>query len=710
MAKIILKWRYLKPGTRNHNQNLVKYIAKRDGVEKIYDSWKSLPVSVQQKKMIEQLLKDFPDTADSYEYQDYLHGPTQGNASEFITHSIEENVDRVDTRENYVQYIANRPRVQRFGSHGLFTDADVPINLKQVAKEVAEHDGILMTQILSLRREDAARLGFEKGEVWRDMLREQADELAKAMGIPIEDLRWYAAFHNEGHHPHCHIISYSVGKEPYMTKQGLLNLKSAFARAIFHQDLIQIYDTQTRYRNEFNADVKTLVTQIVADLNENPYRDDTVALMLRQLAARLQATKGKKVYGYLPATARNLVNAIMDELMKDERLGRLYVLWYDQRDLVVQTYQESAEKRVPLSQNKTFHAIKNIIIREALNISPDAPLIFAEEIAAQENLAPIFPKVVPDAGDELPVVLPLEEIDMPDSIPEVESQKYHSAGNDPLPVKKSGSWWSEQYQVARESLYGTKERQPDYSEALTLMAREVEAGNGLAMYDLGKMYLSGLGGCMDEAMAQHWFSRAYNAFLQMEQTDKKKGYWQYRIGKLYALGHGIEQDYKQSAEWFAKAMASGNSLAAYSLGGQYYQGQGVEKDDTCAFKLFTIAAADEKRPNTYAQYQLGKMYAAGCGTAVDAAAAQKWNALAYQGFLRIEQTMADDRCGRHHQREPGSEAAPSACLLHYRSEPPGPHTDRPPEYLRPLPPARISDHFRSPQHKGTCPALPLTLS
>ena len=622
---------------------MVKYIAKRDGVEKIDDSWKSLPVTVQQKKVIEQLLKDFPDTADSYEYQDYLNNPTQGNASEFITHSIEENVDRVDTRENYVRYIANRPRVQRFGSHGLFTDADVPINLNRVAKEVAEHDGILMTQILSLRREDAARLGYEKGEVWRDMLREQADELAKAMGIPIEDLRWYAAFHNEGHHPHCHIISYSVGKEPYMTKQGLLNLKLSLARAIFHQDLIQIYDTQTRYRNEFNADVKALITQIVADLNENPYRDDTVALMLRQLAARLQATKGKKVYGYLSAPARNLVNAIMDELMKDERLGRLYALWYDQRDLVVQTYQKSAEKRVPLSQNKTFHTIKNIIIREALNISPDASLIPAEEVAAQEDMLPVFSKVILDAGDELPVVLPLEEIDMTESIPEAESQNHRTDQNDPSPMKKSGSWWSEQYQAARESLYGTKERQPDHAEALLLMTREAEAGNGLAMYDLGKMNLSGLGGCTDEATAQHWFTRAYNAFLQMEQIDKKKGYWQYRIGKLYALGHGIEQDYKQSAEWFAKAMASGNSLAAYSLGGQYYRGQGVEKDNTHALKLFTIAAADEKRPNAYAQYQLGKMYADGCGTAVDAAAAQKWNALAYQGFLRIEQTMADDR-------------------------------------------------------------------
>ena len=642
MPRIIMKSPYIKPNSKTHIGNYVSYIATRDGVEKADSTQKFMEATEKQKQIIKKLISDYPDSKNLYEYQDYLDKPNRGNADELILRIAEAHGELFGDREKYISYIAQRPRVEKVSSHGLFTDDGVPIVLSDVQKEVAESKSNVWTHIISLKREDAERLGYNNAKAWMNLIRSQRNMIAENMKIAPENFRWYAAFHNEGHHPHCHIISYSVGKEPYMTKQGLLNLKSAFARAIFHQDLIQIYDTQTRYRNEFNADVKTLVTQIVADLNENPYRDDTVALMLRQLAARLQATKGKKVYGYLPATARNLVNAIMDELMKDERLGRLYALWYDQRDLVVQIYQESAEKRVPLSQNKTFHAIKNIIIREALNISPDAPLISAEEIAAQENQAPIFPKVIPDAGDELPVVLPLEEIDMTESIPEVESQNHRTDENDPSPMKKSGSWWSEQYQAARESLYGTKERQPDHAEALLLMTREAEAGNGLAMYDLGKMYLSGLGGCMDEAMAQHWFSRAYNAFLQMEQTDKKKDYWQYRIGKLYALGHGIEQNYKQSAEWFAKAMASGNSLAAYSLGGQYYRGQGVEKD-THAFKLFTIAAADEKRPNAYAQYQLGKMYADGCGTAVDAAAAQKWNALAYQGFLRIEQTMADDR-------------------------------------------------------------------
>ena len=117
MAKVILKWRYLKPGSRQHNKNLIRYIATREGVEKLDDSWKSLPVSQPQKNMIEQLLKDFPDAVQMYEYQDYLASPTKGNASEFITRCIEENLDQIDKRENYVQYIAKRPRVERFGTH-----------------------------------------------------------------------------------------------------------------------------------------------------------------------------------------------------------------------------------------------------------------------------------------------------------------------------------------------------------------------------------------------------------------------------------------------------------------------------------------------------------------------------------------------------------------------------------------------------------------
>lgn len=378
MARVILKWRYLKPGSRQHNKNLIRYIATREGVEKLDDSWKALPVSDPQKNMIEQLLKDFPDAIQMYEYQDYLVSPTKGNASEFITRCIEENLDQMDKRENYVQYIAMRPRVERFGTHGLFTDADIPINLPQAAQEVAEHDGIVMTQILSLRREDAVRLGYDSGEAWRDLIRGKADDMAKAMNIPIQDLRWYATFHNEGHHPHCHIVAYSAGKQPYMKEQGLIKLKSAFAKEIFEQDLIQIYQTQTEYRDALRVDAKEIVAQIVAEINSGTYQNEVVEAMLRELAQRLRNTKGKKAYGYLSTPARNLVNGIIDELAKDCRIAELYDLWYEQRDKVVQTYQTAGDDRVALSQNKTFHPIRNVVVTEALKLSLEDS-VFEEE-------------------------------------------------------------------------------------------------------------------------------------------------------------------------------------------------------------------------------------------------------------------------------------------------------------------------------------------
>ena len=207
MAKVILKWRYIKLGSKKHNRNLVKYIAQRPNVDKIDDTWQALPVSQSQRDLIEQILKDFPETADSHEYQDYLSMPNKGNAFEFISRSIENNCDRIGKRSNYVHYIAYRPGAERFGTHGLFTDANIPIDLNAVAEEVAEHSGILMTEVLSIRREDTVRLGFDKGEVWRDMLRGQTTAMVQAMNIPLADLRWYAAFHNESHHPplphHC---------------------------------------------------------------------------------------------------------------------------------------------------------------------------------------------------------------------------------------------------------------------------------------------------------------------------------------------------------------------------------------------------------------------------------------------------------------------------------------------------------------------------
>lgn len=258
MARFILKWRYIKSGSAKHGTNLVKYIATREGVEKCDESWKHQSATTEQQRLIKQLTEDFPDVVNSFEYQDYINAQTKSTASEFISRTIEENLDLIGKKENYVGYIAMRPRVEKQGTHGLFSQTDRPIDLSAVSKEVAEHDGAVWTTIMSLRREDAQKLGYDNAKAWRDLLRGQANKLAKAMGIPLGDLRWYAAFHNEGSHPHIHLISYSVGKEPYMTEQALQTFKSDFAREIFKNDLYHTYEDMTAHRNELRrpAEIK----------------------------------------------------------------------------------------------------------------------------------------------------------------------------------------------------------------------------------------------------------------------------------------------------------------------------------------------------------------------------------------------------------------------------------------------------------------------
>ena len=77
MAKIILKSRYLRAGSRQHSEHLIRYIAKREGVQKIDDTWQSQSATKEQQKLIEELVRDFPETKDSFEYRDYISKPSK---------------------------------------------------------------------------------------------------------------------------------------------------------------------------------------------------------------------------------------------------------------------------------------------------------------------------------------------------------------------------------------------------------------------------------------------------------------------------------------------------------------------------------------------------------------------------------------------------------------------------------------------------------
>lgn len=563
MARFILKWRYIKSGSTKHGTNLVKYIATREGVEKGDESWKHQPATKEQQHLIKQLTKDFPDAVNSFEYQDYINAQTKSTASEFISRTIEENLDLIGKKENYVGYIAMRPRVEKQGTHGLFSQTDRPIDLSAVSKEVAKHEGAVWTTIMSLRREDAAKLGYDNAKAWRDLLRGQANKLAKAMGIPLRELRWYAAFHNEGSHPHIHLISYSVGKEPYMTEQALQTFKSDFAREIFKNDLYHTYQDMTAHRNELRRTGRDKIAEIVQQINNSAYENETVVTMLRELSKTLENYKGKTVYGYMPKAAKNLINGVIDELAKDTRIAELYNLWYEQKENVFRTYQDTMPKRISLSANKEFTSIKNAVIQEALNILHNR--ITFEEDMQQETETP------------------------------EETMSYTSET-----ASKRNPWTDPndmhcQYIMGRELLEIDSEN-VDPEEGIRLLTLSAMQGFDVAMYRLGKLYLQGEVVEKNVGEALRWFWKA---------DAKDNPYAQYQLGKLYLKGEDVSANYATAQRMFEMSVRQGNAYAMYSLAKMHLQGTAKYGDIYYAVRLLSEAA---KRGNQWAEYQLGKMY------------------------------------------------------------------------------------------------------
>ncbi len=612
MARLIVKSPYLKPSAKRNPGNYLEYIATREGVVMAEDTSRHLPATAEQQKEIARVLKKHPDTKDSLEYVDYQVSPTRGNANAFLGVTYELHPDS-PRRDVYLKYISERPGAV----NGLFTDEGAPIVLAQVQKEMNETQSNIWTHVFSLHREDAERLGYNTPETWMHLLRSQRNYIAQQMKISPENFRWYAAFHNAGHHPHVHLMAYSVDPhEAYLSKQGIENIKSSLAKEIFQQDLMQIYQRQTDVRNELRQEGRERIAQIVEEINQGSYQNPEMELLLVQLSQQLEQHKGKKQYGYLNAGAKKVVDTIVSQLADEPRIQELYKLWCEQKEDVLRTYTNTFPERVPLEQNADFKTIRNAVVQAALEIAPP------EQPAVETT---VEPSAEPVAAFDISAVRFAEDT-ASESPPSAPSSPRVGVSN----------WWSDAYKLARQKQHGTATSPPVPTEAYRLMLAEAENSNGLAMHDVGKMLLTGQGCDADETAAQAWLQKAYDAFLQMEQTASDPGYWQYRLGKMCALGYGVEKDLAKAVEWYEKAIEWNSPFAAYALGSLYHYGEGVEQNTERAVELYTLAATHPSKPNAYAQYQLGRL-------SEDGKTADKWYRLAYQGFCRIEQDFPDDK-------------------------------------------------------------------
>lgn len=628
MSQLIVTSRYLKNGNQKNKtkrRNYTKYIATRETVEirsqKFVD--RNANATKNQEQLINDLINDFPESKRYLEYEDYEREPTIENAGELISTIVERNADVVGNRQNFVGYMAMRPGVEKRGSHGLFNEKNEPIILNQAANEIAEHKGNVWSHVVSLRREDAVRLGYDNSDAWRELVKRHISDIAKAQNIPLCNLKWYAAYHDTTHHPHIHLLVYSTNpKQGFLTKAGIDKIRSAFANDIFHDDLQSIYQEQTVSRDELKAVSKNEFESIVNRIASNDHTDPQLGELIRKLYIQLQNVKGKKVYGYLPKEIKETVNKIFSELAKDENIRQLYDKWCSLERLKCKTYTQKEKELPSLTDNKVFQPVRNMIIRTVLNMKPFDVNTEIEGSEPNDEYIDNTPQNVLPLFDEAE---PLEEKETDESAAAI---KYY--------IK-----WNDQYKKACKLIYGKDAKLNDFKKAEQLLLSESQRGNVLADYDLGKLYSTDKLGEKSEEISIAKYTQALQGFLQIEPNSKKlKPYVQYRIGKMFCYGLGTEQNYQKAFEWFERSAKQKNKFAQFSLANLYYYGSGIEKDLSQAF-LWYQRSSSQGQP--YAAYSIAQMYRYGEYVTKDNDTAQRYYKQALSGFLKIESDdMAND--------------------------------------------------------------------
>ena len=698
LSQIIVTSRYLKSGTqksKNKRRNYTKYIATRETVEvrdqNIMD--RNDNATKNQEQLLNDLLSDFPEAKKYLEYEDYTVNPTVENASELISTIIERNADVIGNRQNFVGYMAMRPGVQKRGSHGLFNEKDEPIILDRVANEIANHKGNVWSHVISLRREDAIRLGYDNSEAWRQLVMRHISDIAKNQKISLCNLKWYAAFHDTTHHPHIHLLVYSENtKEGFLTNEGINKIRSAFANDIFKDDLQSIYQEQTLSRDELKAVSKTEFKSIVRKVQQGGFENPQLENLIRKLYSQLQNVKGKKVYGYLPQEVKETVNSIFSELANDDNIRQLYEKWCSLESLKYKSYTQKEKELPPLVDNKVFQPVRNMIIRTVLDMNYPVIDVEIEEPEPTEQFAnddfyvdisPQFDESEQSENDKV-TFSNNDDLTAEDFIWSGENAV--TVDVDDAPKSKYYLKWSSSYKEACKLIYNKRSKLEDFQKAEQLLLNESGAGNVLAIQDLGKLYSTDKLGEKDEKKSFSFYEEAFQGFMEIEPDSdfmfpyepKYKGqvmkpvdmrsYVWYRIGKMHCYGLGTEQDYEKAFEWFLKSAQEGNKFAQYSLANLYYYGNGVEKDLSQAF-LWYRKSSEQGQP--YAPYAVAQMYDKGEYVSQSEETAQRYYKVALSGFLELEsKDQADDnlfyKIGVMYKNGLGTEADISKAIDYFK--------------------------------------------
>ena len=402
------------------------------------------------------------------------------------------------------------------------------------------------------------------------------------MNIDPRDFRWYAAFHNEGNHPHVHMMAWSATPgQAYLDRDGIRQIKSTLTNQIFQQELLHLYEEKSVSRDELVHQTRQAMLELAQRMRDGLCICPTAEQKLWELSQKLDDVQGKKVYGYLPKSLKQLTDDTVDAMAKLPTVNKCYQKWWELQCQLNDYYSEQQRQRPPLSQQKEFRQIKNAVIKEAEHIR-QGHMSFEDAALAQED-EPVDDRSMSYDCWELRKIIADENIPLEERDHAAAELEQIACQGDPHAqyllglLFRDGGLLVPDAEQAKHWLDGSAQELPD------------------AQYALGKLYLSDNPDIHNSAKGLFWLQRA---------ADSGHEYAAYRLGKEYLTGENISKDTTRSAAYLRQAAKQANPYAQYLLGKLYLMGEGVPKDKDAAQYWFSVA---ERNGHAYAGYFLDRM-------------------------------------------------------------------------------------------------------
>ena len=384
------------------------------------------------------------------------------------------------------------------------------------------------------------------------------------MKIPPGDFRWYAAFHDEGEHPHIHMMAWSAkARRAYLSKEGIRQIKSKLTNDIFRNEMLHLYEQKSESRDELVRESRRAMLELVRAMQNGVCDHPDAERLMLELAAQLGTVKGKKSYGYLPKRLKTLVDKIVDEMERLPVVSKCYDQWLRIQGKVDSYYHDKPQEHIPLSRQKEFRQIKNAVIQEAERLR-------LGEITFEEK----------DMG----------QYDEP--------EEYRNASYD--------------YWALRDIIRDERLTMEERSDAVSEMDKLAESGDMHARYLMGKLWRDGPLLIPNAANARYWFEQA---------AEQGHLVAQYSLAKLYLSDDVEVRDIRLGMNWLYTAAVNGSSYAMYRLAKELLKGDLIKRNSDAAVEWFARSA---EGGNPYAQYMLGKLCLTGTEAPYDEERAIHW--------------------------------------------------------------------------------------